>query len=97
MPATITGTATLDKTSYTAGDLMTLTVVRSATDVQTGSETVTTVVTASDGTAFTITAGPVDVTTTVSVATTLAVSDNGSRAWTAVSDDGSTAVYTATA
>lgn len=95
--ATITGTAVLDKQEYNAGDTMTLTVARHASDQQTVQETVTTVLTAADGSAQTITAGPVPVTSTVSVATTVAVSDDASRTWAQVSDDGSTAVFTATA
>jgi hypothetical protein len=97
MASTINGTATFDKTSYAAGDTMTLTVVRSGSTSQTLSATAAIVLAAPDGTTESISAGPVDVTRTVSVAVSASVSDDGSRSWTLQSDDGATAVYTATA
>ena len=76
-------TATLDKASYKPGDVMTLTVV---SDKRVTSSTVDVQAAGED----------VKVTTTVQTGVTVADS-TVSRAWLLKSDDGKTAVYTATA
>lgn len=75
-------TATLDKAAYNQGDVMTLTVKRS---------TVTDNVTVSLGT-LGITAQAV-----AQITFSVTVTDDQGKTWTKKSDDGSTAVYTATA
>ena len=73
-------TATLDKTTYTSGETMTLTVHR---------DTVPVTVNVSDAATQTATASAV-ITDAVTVA-------DAARTWNLLSDDGTTALYTAVA
>jgi hypothetical protein len=97
MPSTVTiSSATLDKDTYAAGDPMTLTVVRSASTTTERTDTLTVGATAGDASAPTVSAS-LTVTLTSPEASTVSVSDDSGRTWTQVSDDGATAVLTATA
>lgn len=89
MPAP-TVTASLDRTTYTPGDKMTLTVNYGDTDTQ----TITITVQATDTTGATS-----QPTTVVAVIdpTTLEVTSTPSRTWAKQSDNGTVAVFTATA
>lgn len=75
-------TATLDKASYNVGDTMTLTVV---SDKRITSDTI----------AIQSAGDDAQVTTTVQAG--VVVNDPAGRTWTSESDDGKTAVFTATA
>lgn len=93
--------ATLDKPSYTKGETATLTVVRtdSSTVVASQATSVGTVTETDTATAETTTLAfdlLVDTVTTTTGASTVAVTDDAGRVWTQVSDDGGTAVLTAT-
>jgi hypothetical protein len=80
----------LDKPSYSPGDKITLTAVRSPGAIQT--QTITVTVTGQSGDSsskqFTIAGSPGE---------SLSISDTANHAWSTVSDDGTTAVYTTTA
>ena len=97
MSTAITGSATFDKGAYAQGDTMTLTVVRSGTTDQQDMLTEKVTLTAPDGSTQTLDAGPVPVDVKVSVKVAVAVSDPAARQWALQSDDGTTAVFTATA
>jgi hypothetical protein len=75
-------TAALDKSSYNAGDTMTLTVV---SDKRLSSDTID------------AQAGGEDVKVTTTIQTGVAITDSSGRTWTLKSDDGKTAVYTSKA
>lgn len=87
--ATPSASASLDKTAYAPGELMTLTVTYGDPDTDTVQVTVT--VTDNSGNQ----SAPVTVSAVIDPLT-LAVSDPD-RTWTKVSDTGTVAVYTATA
>jgi hypothetical protein len=98
MASTVTITsATLDKASYATGDTMTLTIVRSATATTEAALNLAVNATGADGTQAT----PINVTATIEVtspeASTVGVTDDSGRQWAQASDDGTTAVWTATA
>lgn len=86
-----TVSASLDKSSYSVGDKITLTVTYSDADNKTFNVTV--VVTDSDGN----TSAPVTLPVVLSDKVTVTVTDSDGRNWTKVSDNGSVAVFTATA
>lgn len=85
-----TVSASLDKTTYQPDETMTLTVTYA--DPDTEAVTVTIVVTDSQGN----TSNPAVVTAVVDPSV-LTVTDSSGRVWTKASDNGSVAVYTATA
>jgi hypothetical protein len=85
-----TVTAVLDKATYAPGDPVTLTV--SYGDADTKASTVTVTGTDAAGNPATVT-----VNLNVSDPVALTVSDDGGRAWAKGADNGSTAVFTATA
>ena len=83
--ATPSVSASLDKTTYAPGELMTLTV-----DYTVDPLTVTVVVDGLGGTSGPVVVPPVKV-------RRVTVADSAGKTWVLVSDDGSRAVYTATA
>lgn len=83
--------ASLDKATYAKGEKMTLTVTYA--DADNKSLTVTVSVTDSAGNQ----SDPVTIPVNISDKVTVSVTDTDSRTWTKVSDNGSVAVYTATA
>lgn len=89
--ATPTVSASLDKPSYAPGDKMTLTV--SYADADNDAGTVTVIVTDAEGNK----SDPVTAAYNIADTETLAVTDDGGRTFKKVSDNGSVAVYTATA
>lgn len=80
----------LDKAAYAPGDLVTLTV--SYSDADSAGTVVTVLVTDSNGET-----GAATTSIQVVDPLTVQVSDSGARTWALVSDDGATAVFTATA
>jgi uncharacterized protein YfaS (alpha-2-macroglobulin family) len=85
-----TASVSLDKTSYNTGDTITATVTY--TDPNTTALTVTTTVTDSTGQSST----PATATAVLNPAT-VSTTDSGGRTWAKQSDNGSVAVFTATA
>lgn len=83
--------ASLDRATYAPGDLMTLTVTYGDPDNTDG--TVTVIVTDKAGG----TSEPAVVAYTIADQVTLEVADTGSRTFAKVSDNGTVAVFTATA
>jgi uncharacterized protein YfaS (alpha-2-macroglobulin family) len=82
--------ATLDKTTYSPGDKIVLTVTYS--DPDSAVQTITVTGTDSSGNPATAT-----VVLTTADAVTLAVTDTGARTWAKVSDTGSVAVFNSVA
>ncbi len=85
-----TVTALLDKATYAPGDPVTLTVTYGDADNTSSSVTVT--VTDAEGNT-----GTAQVVLSVVDAVSLAVSDDGGRAWVKIADNGSVASFTTTA
>jgi hypothetical protein len=97
MAATLTGTVSFDKPAYNVGETITATIVHAGSDVTPTDKTFTGTLADAAGETATVTATfvidePVAVPTTVQ-----SVTDSDGRTWAQVSDDGKTAVWTATA
>lgn len=90
---------TFDKSAYNAGDTVTLTVAYTADVPGVSNATATATATVTDASGNVTAAQPADFTVSsqVPAGDVVAVADTGSHAWTKVSDDGATAVFTATA
>lgn len=96
----ITGTLTTDKTTYNAGDTITVTIKRSAVSAPVvESDTISGTVTDVEGDSLTLSAAPVQITKpgATEATTVVVVSDSDGRTFTKVSDDGTTWVGTAKA
>lgn len=87
-------TASLDKAEYTPGDAMILTVVTDAGERATIEKAPATVTVSVDGQDDVVVLGTVN---RPGPSLAVRVSDDGSRTWTPLSDDGTTAVFRATA
>lgn len=97
MPTPTITSATLDKPSYSVGDLATLTVDVADTSTAERSDTLSVVAVGADGTASETTTLTITIDATVSETTTVSVSDSSGRVWTQTSDAGTNpAVFTAT-
>jgi hypothetical protein len=89
--ATPTISGSLDKATYPLGAVMTATVSYGDADAKTGSVSIT--VTDAEGN----TSAPVVMPYSITDGLTLSFSDSLGKTWTKASDNGSVAVYTATA
>lgn len=89
--ATPTVSASLDKSTYSTGDVMTLTVSYADPDTQAVSVTVTVTDSAGNSSA------PATVNATIDPAVVTVSDSDTTRVWAKQSDTGSVAVYTATA
>jgi hypothetical protein len=88
-------TAALNAQTYATGALMTLTVSGSVTGVTSATDTISILITASDGTTTTLSAGPVTVTKAAPLTFKItSVTDGGGRVW-AIGSAGNTATATA--
>lgn len=96
----ITGTLTTDKTTYNAGDTITVTIkVAAVSAPATETDTISGTVTDAEGDSITLTSAPVQINKpgVAEPVTVVVVSDSDSRVFTKVSWDGATWVGTAKA
>jgi hypothetical protein len=96
LDAPVVTSATTDKASYAKGDSAVLTVSRTATGTVTTDDAIAVSATGADGQVSAPFDVNIQITETQSQTSTTAVSDSAGVAWALQSDDGATAVYTAT-
>lgn len=96
MPTPTITSATLDKDSYSIGDVALLTVVRGDTSTEAHSDEIDVVALGADGTSSAITTLTISIEATTSESTEVKVTDSSGRAWSTASDDTVTAVLSAT-
>lgn len=96
MPTPTITSATLDKPTYSVGDVATLTVVRADTSTEAHSDSLSITATGADGAISETTTVTVSIDGTVTEASTVSVTDSSGRVWSPVSDDSVTAVFSAT-